>query len=246
MILYYIADGSACKWKGEPLTTLDENLEPKVVKLPLSIEQNLPAASLNTLGLFKENQIVNPEIPQGQQVVAKKVVVVDNVLTYEYGLAAIPVFEDNLNEHIQMGNTQINDKFYEVMESGYQHNFGTEEEPIYGVLQNRKGSDDATNWLSLKDTCNEYIAAGYGAAPCEMPIKTADNVQHPLTYQETATVLNALKAWGGYNLKMSWELKTLIGTISTEEEYDATVALIEPGIIDELKNLNGWPVHKEL
>ena len=156
----------------------------------------------------------------------------------------VAVFEEiPLEELKQQVKRQIDEKFYQIMDQGYQHNFGTEMEPDYGVLQTRRNSEDQTNWLTLKDTCNEAIAAGYGEAPCLIPIKTEDNRKWVLSFNETAQVLRDMKTWGGYVLGMSWVLKDLLETVSDIAGLEMVKSLIDIGVTDIENGLYGWPIH---
>ena len=56
---------------------------------------------------------------------------------------------------------------------------------------------DRTNWLTLLGICNEAIALGFGDLDIDPPgIRTTANNNYILTYDETATVIRNLRAWG--------------------------------------------------
>lgn len=141
---------------------------------------------------------------------------------------------------------KVDAKFYSVMNEGYQHNFGTELEPNYKVLQTRPGEDDTTNWLTLKDTCNDAIIASLGENIYPLGLRTKDNsTVVGLTYNQIAGVLRDMRTWGGYVLAHSWVLKNMIDAAADLTELQSAAALIPTGVVDVPNGLNGWPVHVE-
>ena len=92
--------------------------------------------------------------------------------------------------------------------------------PSYGTLhlQNR-GVDDRTNWLVLRTTANELIAAGMGESAI-LGIRTEENITVPVTAQQATQVMSALAAWGGQMLAHSWALKDAIRVSDDPESID--------------------------
>lgn len=139
----------------------------------------------------------------------------------------------------------IEDRYSQVMQAGYQHNFGTEEQPNWQILQTR-GVEDEKNWLVLKDACRDVIAMGGGDAPMPIPFRTASNELIVKTCNEAVVVLSELRAWGSYVLTMTWALKDALAAVPENDDValQAIKDLIEPGIEDETIGLYGWPQHQ--
>lgn len=141
--------------------------------------------------------------------------------------------------------TSIETKYAQVMQAGYQHNFGTEEQPNWQILQIR-GVEDEKNWLVLKDACRDVIAMGGGDAPMPIPFRTASNELIVKTCNEAVVVLSELRAWGSYVLTMTWALKDALAAVPENDDValQAIKDLIESGIEDETIGLYGWPQHQ--
>lgn len=88
------------------------------------------------------------------------------------------------------------------------------------TLQLRNESD-RSNWLTLKDACNDAILAGLGAEPCALPIRTTANNALPMSWEDAATLLRALRAWGAAMLQALWTLKDVIDAAETIEALEA-------------------------
>lgn len=89
--------------------------------------------------------------------------------------------------------------------------------------------NDLSNWLGLKDSCNEAIAAGKGADPCPLPIRCTSNASYNLTFSETAAVMRDLRTWLSQALAVLWAKKDACRDATTQAELDA----INPA--------TGWP-----
>lgn len=95
------------------------------------------------------------------------------------------------------------------------------------TLQARE--NDLSNWLGLKDSCNEAIAAGLGDDPCPLPIRCTSNASYNLSFSETAAVMRDLRTWLSQALAVLWAKKDACRDATTQAELDA----INPA--------TGWP-----
>lgn len=84
-----------------------------------------------------------------------------------------------------------------------------------------RNEHDRTNWLALKDSCNDAIAAGLGAELCPLPIRTTANVNHALTFADAAQLMRDLRAWGSAMMGALWAVKAQIDAAQTIEALEA-------------------------
>lgn len=102
----------------------------------------------------------------------------------------------------------------------YLHDFGAP----HGVLGLQlRDADDKANWLTLKDTARDLIAAGQGAAL--LPLRTTENVVLQLSAEQIVAVLGSMAAHGASVLAASWAHKDAIRALATVEPvatYDIT------------------------
>lgn len=112
-----------------------------------------------------------------------------------------------------------------ILVGGYSHDFGG----TVGVkvLQTRNVDDD-TNWLTLQASCLAVIMAGQGATVGAV-IRTADNVNVPLSYNDCLQVMLAMAAWGASVYAQSWALK------------DAIAAAADGATLAAIDITTGWP-----
>lgn len=97
---------------------------------------------------------------------------------------------------------------------------GPEGDAVAETLQMRNDTD-RTNWLSLKDACNEVILAGFGAHPIQLPLRATSNRDYTPSYADTAEVLRRLRSWGAISLANLWRLKGLIQAAPTRKDLFA-------------------------
>lgn len=88
---------------------------------------------------------------------------------------------------------------------------------------------DRTNWLALKDACNDAIMAGAGSEPCALPIRTTSNASLAMTWAEAADLMRGLRAWGAAMMAQLWALK------------DAIEAAEDQTALDAIDVASGWP-----
>lgn len=159
--------------------------------------------------------------PEGQRV-ASTVLEVDGgevieVATYE---ALPPVPLDDLKA------AKLAD-LLALYQAKYDLGFAYEFEGVTETLQMRP--QDLVNWLAFKDTCNDGIAAGFGAAPCPQNIRVTSNAEYTVSFAEGAAVMTALKAYGGGLLARQWALKDQIRSAPSAEA------------LADIDILAGWP-----
>jgi hypothetical protein len=80
---------------------------------------------------------------------------------------------------------------------------------------------DKANWLTLKDVCDDAIAAGGGGQPCAMPPRTTNNAYVTGTYAETKALLQNLRSWGGAMMARLFVLKDAVDTAADQAALDA-------------------------
>lgn len=95
----------------------------------------------------------------------------------------------------------------------FTHNGGTE------ALQVR--DQDKANWLTLKDSCNEAIAAGQGAVQCPLPIRTLSNENLRLTFAEVAEILRGMRTWVSGCMALRWARKDALEAATTRAQIMA-------------------------
>ena len=98
-----------------------------------------------------------------------------------------------------------------ILVSGFSHDFGAPNG--VKVLQTREG--DETNWLTLQNSCIAAVMAGQGATVGAV-IRTADNVNIPLSYADGLQVMLAMAAWGAAVYAASWKLKDAIAAVADQ------------------------------
>lgn len=98
-----------------------------------------------------------------------------------------------------------------ILTGGFTHDFGTPNG--VRVLQTRES--DETNWLTLQGSCLAAVAAGQGATAGAV-IRTADNVNIPLSYSDCLQVMLAMSAWGAAVYATSWKLKDMIAAAADQ------------------------------
>jgi len=99
---------------------------------------------------------------------------------------------------------------------------------ISDTLQLRDNRD-RTNWLGLKDSCNDAILAGLGEAPCPLPVRTTGNQSLPLTFNETAQMMRDLRTWAAELQGVVWAKKDAIDAAADAEALAAVEATLEDG-----------------
>lgn len=80
---------------------------------------------------------------------------------------------------------------------------------------------DKANWLTLKDVCDDAIAAGGGSQPCAMPPRTTNNGYVTGTYAETKALLQSLRSWAGAMMARLFQLKDAVDSAADEAALDA-------------------------
>lgn len=121
-----------------------------------------------------------------------------------------------------------NSEFDSRIANGYPHTFMVEGEGVDETLQCRNDTD-RTNWLDLKDSCNDAIAFGIGSETCPIPIRCTSNRQYNVSFSEAATIMRDLRTWMGALHASLWAKKDAIEAASTFEE------------LDEIDVTEGWP-----
>ena len=113
-----------------------------------------------------------------------------------------------------------------ILVSGFSHDFGAPNG--VKVLETREG--DETNWLTLQNSCIAAVIAGQGATVGAV-IRTADNINIPLSYADGLQVMLAMAAWGAAVYAASWKLK------------DAIAAVADQAGLDAIDITAGWPAN---
>lgn len=80
---------------------------------------------------------------------------------------------------------------------------------------------DRTNWIGLMLKCQMMVAAGAGAQPCDMPLRTTANLGVQFTYAETLQIMLAILQWSAAMLGARWALKDACDTAATAEDLAA-------------------------
>lgn len=163
--------------------------------------------------------IVEPEeIPTGVRVLGTELVDIEGVPHRQYLVEAFG-FDDA--RHAKAA--AIAAAYAEVIAGGFPHTFSETAE----TLQVRP--NDLTNWLALKDSCNDAITAGQGADLCPLPIRVTSNVEYALTFAQAADLMRDLRTWVAAVLAVFWAKKDLVA--AAEDLSD--LAAIDPAA--------GWP-----
>ncbi len=102
------------------------------------------------------------------------------------------------------------------MEVGFAHDFG-------GGVEHLQVSrtEDQVRWLGFKDACEDQIAAGFGAAPVAIPIRSFENITHTVTADSGRALMIALRGWMATQLAWTWAMKDHIETLTTHEQFAA-------------------------
>lgn len=97
----------------------------------------------------------------------------------------------------------------------YPHDFGAP----HGVLHLQlRDAEDRTNWLVLRTSAGELVAAGLG--DMLLPLRTEENIVVTLPASEVALVMRQMAAWGAALLAHSWALKDAIRVSDDPESID--------------------------
>lgn len=159
--------------------------------------------------------------PQTQKLV-RNFVVENNQATDQYEV--VPLDDTEASAVLtELKNTRINQvraKYEELLDAGFPHNFGTEEEPVWETLQCRHELD-RTNWLALKDACLDAVMAGMGDQVAALPIRCTSNNMYYKTYNEIIQILAALRGWAAMLQGIEWAKKDAIRSAATIAEVEA-------------------------
>ena len=99
----------------------------------------------------------------------------------------------------------------------YPHDFGAP----HGVLHLQlRDAEDRTNWLVLRTSAGELVAAGLGHML--LPLRTEENIVVTLTAADVALVMRQMAAWGAALLAHSWVLKDAIRVSDDPESIHIT------------------------
>ena len=110
------------------------------------------------------------------------------------------------------------------MNAGYAHDFG----PSHGVLTLQTREHDRANWLTVDRVAQRRIDAGEPDFAMR-PIRTAENVNVPVTAAEAAACMMAMQTYLGAVLEHAWVLK------------DAIAATADQATLDAVDITTGWP-----
>lgn len=108
-------------------------------------------------------------------------------------------------------------------ETGYDHDFGA-----HGVHRLQTRESDLPYWLALAQTASIQIGLGNGDVP-HGAIRTADNVNVPVTASQALAAMLGMQAHLGAILAHSWALK------------DQIAAAADGAALDAVDITAGWP-----
>lgn len=92
-------------------------------------------------------------------------------------------------------------------------------------LQVRPGTSDQANWLTFYTDCQEAITAGQGAATCPIPIRTMENVNVDVSFNDGLTEMRAMRAWGAAVMAADWAVNDSIAAAADADAL-AAIALV--------------------
>ncbi len=95
-------------------------------------------------------------------------------------------------------------------------------------LQVRPGTSDQANWLTFYTDCQEAIAAGQGAATCPIPIRTMENVNVNVSFNDGATEMRAMRGWGATVMAADWAVNDAIEAATSAEALAAITLVSAP------------------
>lgn len=81
--------------------------------------------------------------------------------------------------------------------------------------------EDLINWLVFKDSCQDAIDANQGNAQSMLPLRTTDNSEYVLTYNDGKKTMIAMRAYGAMLMRNHWLLKDAINRAKSQAEVDA-------------------------
>ena len=110
------------------------------------------------------------------------------------------------------------------MNAGYAHDFG----PPHGLLTLQTREPDRTNWLTVAQIARLRVDAEEPDFAMR-PIRTAENVNVPITAAAALACMVAQQAHLGAVLEQSWALK------------DAIAAAPDQAALDAIDPTTGWP-----
>lgn len=118
----------------------------------------------------------------------------------------------------------VNDLYEARATAGYDHDFGAA-----GVQLLQTRESDLPFWLALAQTASIQVGLGHGDAP-HGAIRTADNVNVPVTASQALAAVLGMQAHIGAILAHSWALKDEIASAADSEALAA------------IDTTAGWPV----
>jgi hypothetical protein len=114
---------------------------------------------------------------------------------------------------------------------GAPHNFGTTAEPCIEHLQVSR-EVDKTNWLTLKDAIRDAFEEGLQDQPMMLPIRTTENINHPMTWAEGRAVVNtSIRSFGAL----------MMGALWTKKAQLAAAAAAGLDALQAFDPESGWP-----
>jgi hypothetical protein len=114
----------------------------------------------------------------------------------------------------------INAKLATILTGGYTVPESVNANLSGKTLQTRDDTD-RTNWLTLARNADNAVIAGQGNATSSIAIRTSDNSNVTLTWQEIADVMTAMAAWGASAMDNSWTLKDAVRAAEDKTALDA-------------------------
>lgn len=105
-----------------------------------------------------------------------------------------------------------------IFNEGFAYDFGSAD----GIqhLQLRPGTEDKSNWQTVGTGC--LLAIVQGAGDLEGPtIRTAENNNITMTYNEAAVMIGSLIAWGQNQFQIAWAKQNAVAAAVDQDELDA-------------------------
>lgn len=107
---------------------------------------------------------------------------------------------------------------------GFPHVFVVEGVEYPETLQVRREKGDLTNWLGLKDACNDASRDGISDQVCPQAIRCTSNRAYYLTYDEIVPILAELRTFVAGKMAVMWTKKDAVDAAASEGDLN----LIDP------------------